>query len=343
MHQTVTVKAIFFFLITLAAITSAHAQPTSRGELSEFYILSEMKSSPRLTAVLQDQRRYVEVNKLNFYVANTAVSEFKLTDIIGEIDIDSAMVSLIKQIMQQQGNRRIADSIIRRIQLKCVAGDSVYDARADKILPDIRFQQCGNCWAYSALGPIESSYIRLRGIADPSTVNFSEKQLVACSGAGDCRGGLTFRVFMYLKNSALPLMHESNLPDDGLDKPCPSIPSSASVRLLDWGVIDPSGDINKIASVTKIKEALCKFGPVAASMNATPLFQNYAGGVFYEQPSDYQNPTSNHAVVIVGWNDSKRAWLVRNSWSTGWGDKGYCWIRYDSNNIGRRAAWVVVK
>jgi cathepsin L len=78
-------------------------------------------------------------------------------------------------------------------------------------------------------------------------------------------------------------------------------------------------------------------------MNATPLFQNYTGGVFYETASDYNNPTSNHAVMIVGWDDSKNAWLMRNSWDTQWGEKGYAWIDYKSNNIGRRAAWVLVK
>jgi hypothetical protein len=47
--------------------------------------------------------------------------------------------------------------------------------------------------------------------------------------------------------------------------------------------------------------------------------------------------------MIIGWDDTKQAWLMRNSWSTTWGDSGYAWIKYNSNNIGRRAAWVVAK
>ena len=57
--------------------------------------------------------------------------------------------------------------------------------------------------------------------------------------------------------------------------------------------------------------------------------------------------TLNHAVTLIGWDDSKSAWLIKNSWGTGWGDtcgfgteRGYMWISYTSDNIGYAAAWV---
>lgn len=36
-----------------------------------------------------------------------------------------------------------------------------------------------------------------------------------------------------------------------------------------------------------------------------------------------------HALVICGYDDSKNAYLVMNSWGTTWGDAGYSWIDYD--------------
>ena len=36
-----------------------------------------------------------------------------------------------------------------------------------------------------------------------------------------------------------------------------------------------------------------------------------------------------HCMVIVGYNDEKQCYIVRNSWGTGWGDKGYCYIPYE--------------
>ena len=35
-----------------------------------------------------------------------------------------------------------------------------------------------------------------------------------------------------------------------------------------------------------------------------------------------------HSMVITGYDDSRNAFLVMNSWGTSWGDKGFIWIDY---------------
>jgi C1A family cysteine protease len=35
-----------------------------------------------------------------------------------------------------------------------------------------------------------------------------------------------------------------------------------------------------------------------------------------------------HAVVCVGFDDSKKVWIMRNSWGSNWGDKGYFYLPY---------------
>jgi len=43
----------------------------------------------------------------------------------------------------------------------------------------------------------------------------------------------------------------------------------------------------------------------------------------------WEEPNGAHAMLIVGFDDSKRAWIVRNSWGTGWGVQGHVFIDYD--------------
>ena len=54
------------------------------------------------------------------------------------------------------------------------------------------------------------------------------------------------------------------------------------------------------------------------------------------QTGRIQKPTNGwleggggHAMLIVGYDDSLNAWLVRNSWGTSYGEQGHVWIDYD--------------
>lgn len=46
-------------------------------------------------------------------------------------------------------------------------------------------------------------------------------------------------------------------------------------------------------------------------------------------PKAKEKVLGGHAVLAVGYNDAQKRFLVRNSWGTGWGMKGYFTIPYD--------------
>lgn len=46
-------------------------------------------------------------------------------------------------------------------------------------------------------------------------------------------------------------------------------------------------------------------------------------------PKPREKVLGGHAVLAVGYNDGQKRFLVRNSWGTGWGMKGYFTIPYD--------------
>lgn len=60
-------------------------------------------------------------------------------------------------------------------------------------------------------------------------------------------------------------------------------------------------------------------------------------------PTSNEKQLGGHAVMAVGYDDSKQAFIVRNSWGTGWGDNGYFYMPYDyiSNSELASDFWVV--
>jgi hypothetical protein len=60
-------------------------------------------------------------------------------------------------------------------------------------------------------------------------------------------------------------------------------------------------------------------------------FFSYRAGIYKYSWGDFEG---NHAITVVGYNDSDRFWICKNSWGTGWGEQGWFRIRYDECGIG---------
>jgi TolA-binding protein len=197
--------------------------------------------------------------------------------------------------------------------------------------------KCGSCWAFAPIGVLESAVNIANGF-DPN-LDLSEQHLVNCARASDgfkigtCNGGFTWMVFDYLQREGAPT--EAQVPYLERDATC-NTKVKPEHELVTWGFVDKQGSVPPVGS---IKEALCKFGPVSSSVAATPTFIAYTGGVFEESNAT----NTNHAVMIVGWDDKRGAWLVRNSWGTWWGEDGYIWVKYGSNRIGANAVWALTE
>lgn len=45
-------------------------------------------------------------------------------------------------------------------------------------------------------------------------------------------------------------------------------------------------------------------------------------------PHSQDTLLGGHAVICVGYDDNKQVWIMRNSWGSNWGDKGYFYLPY---------------
>ena len=118
---------------------------------------------------------------------------------------------------------------------------------------------------------------------------------------------------------------------------CQLSTTAVGYTISDWGYCDNS---TGIAQTALIKQAMLTYGPISVCIAADGPFENYSGGVF----KDDGYSQVNHQVIVVGWDDSKGAWKLRNSWGTSWGDPsmpGYGWIAYGANQVGTEAMWAM--
>lgn len=185
---------------------------------------------------------------------------------------------------------------------------------------------CGSCWAFATCGALEGAAAALTG----QHLDLSEADVLSCSGAGSCGGGW-FDAFDYAVRTGVAA--EKDWPYAGRVERRRDVPRAT--RALTWGYVDPEG---RQPGISDLKSHLCQFGPLGVAVRSDPALESYrVGTVWRSAPGRI-----NHAVTLIGWDDQRKAWLLKNSWGSKWGDGGYFLAAYDSN-VGYGASYVVVR
>ncbi len=185
---------------------------------------------------------------------------------------------------------------------------------------------CGCCWAFSAVAGLESATM-IANKSPNTNLDLSEQVLVSCcdttcSPNGPCSGGYPAVAADFLRDKGAPV--ESCYPYQGwvgCGNACANWQASAyKIKSWDWVVV--YGDT---PSVDKIKEGIVKYGPLPITMAVYSDFCYYTSGVYTHA---WGGLYGYHAMLVVGYDDGGQYFIVKNSWDTTWGEKGYIRVAY---------------
>lgn len=187
---------------------------------------------------------------------------------------------------------------------------------------------CGSCVAFASIATLEAQYSIATNMPG-SRPSFSPQMLFACGG-GSCDNG-------WMPNSAASFLKNTGVADEACmpytsgstkhDASCSDRCSDSSARTLKISDFKkPSGGIfgGGKGSFESVKSALLK-GPLVTTLTVYEDFITYSSGVYLHK----NGPSlGGHAVSLVGYDDNKQAWLIRNSWGEEFGENGFAWISY---------------
>ncbi|KPA74662.1 cathepsin L-like protease (CPB) [Leptomonas pyrrhocoris] len=203
------------------------------------------------------------------------------------------------------------------------AAPATKDWRDEGAVTPVKDQgQCGSCWAFSAVGNIESQW----KVAGHPLVRLSEQQLVSCDDVDmGCNGGIMDQAYDWLINNANGNMYtEESYPyvsGSGLEPHC-----NDSSDLVIGASIEGHVSIKQDEDV--MAAWLAEHGPIAIAVDAN-AFQSYRSGIL----TDCNGGRLNHGVLLVGYNTTNEIpyWVIKNSWGADWGEGGYIRVRKGTN------------
>lgn len=136
-------------------------------------------------------------------------------------------------------------------------------------------------------------------------------------------GSSLYDIIQTLKNDGVCLEHLFPYSPDNLSKE----PPVEAIDDAQMRKVVVAKNVRK--NVLNIKSAVSEGYPVAISLKIFDTFHPRKGFIRVPGENEIQNNQSgNHAMVVCGYNDEARVFVVRNSWGRTFGDKGYCYIPY---------------
>ncbi|KAG5668594.1 hypothetical protein PVAND_016530 [Polypedilum vanderplanki] len=215
-----------------------------------------------------------------------------------------------------------------------------WDWRQQGLVTNVEDQgyYCGSCYAFASSCALEGQVAKKYGILK----SLSKQQIVDCSkpyGNFGCDGGYIDKSFNYTYRNP-GLFAEADYPYAGIDQNCNLTSNFSKSFLVNYNFIQ--GDEENL------KRALYAIGPLSVGMiGSFESFYFYSEGIYDDATCTGK---IDHAVCLVGYGTDNTTspptdyWIVKNSWSSDWGENGYFRILRGSNmcNISTYVAYPII-
>jgi hypothetical protein len=203
-----------------------------------------------------------------------------------------------------------------------------------KVTPAKDQMACGGCWSFASCGAVESKILIMGGPA----LDLSEQHQISCNTAmkGCCGGDMSAVRFWEEKgpmgescsgygdkNTDCRTSGQSKVPCKGIEQ-CKLF----SYQITNYHTVE-------VSNIEEIKTSVYIDGPAYFRFDVYEDFESFwrngALGAAYTHKQGHK--LGGHAVLVLGWDDNKSAWLCKNSWGrqAGPNGDGTFWIAYSGH------------
>jgi len=188
--------------------------------------------------------------------------------------------------------------------------------------------KCGSCFVFASIGALEGQWFKKTG----RLLSLSEEAVLDCTDFEKC------------DNGGHPLHAYGDIAEQG------GVPETVDYPYV-AGKTAKAGECKLNASTfvaytngsrafarfdeENLRRVLAAEGPVNINVNAGPL-SYYSGGILDPAQPEGSHPESvTHSVLLVGYGveAGRPYWIVKNSWTSKWGEGGYFRVQRNKNAL----------
>jgi len=245
----------------------------------------------------------------------------------------------------------------RTFDWRSVGGRSFVTSDVNQHIP----QYCGACWIHGTTAALNDRIKAMRNAQWPD-VMLGRQAIMNCVPAADgegpppgCDGGDSWMIHKYLKQHKVP--DESCMPYQAKNMGCTpenicrncvpeglvekGVTNTSCFPIKSWTGYGVSNYGNVSGEEAMMREIYTR-GPIACSAATDDAFMlrfsenavKHEG--VYVTDEIFTEDQIDHVMEVAGWGETAsgiKYWVIRNSWGTYWGDKGWLKLRRGKNQM----------